>query len=184
MKPITEFNNALKQWFADHGYEDFFFVEGEDFCYYFNEKCVQYSLLDSPNTDNHFSQFLYEYGAIYTCHSFIASLLHEIGHHYTLPSFTQDELDKDIFAKRAHYHDGTIETNYWYWELDTEFSANMWAIEWMNTHFEELCDLNDLCAEWLEKIYSDPDIVRQIMEWQEEIVNGNEYIPLCISEEE
>ncbi len=184
MNRITEFNNTLKQWFSDHGYDGLFFVEGEDFCYYLNEKCVQYSLFDSPNTDNHFSQFLYEYGAEYICHSFIASLLHEIGHHYTLPLFNQEEKDKDIFAKNTRYHDGTIETNYWYWELPTEFAANMWAIEWINTHYKELCELSDLCAEGLEKIYDDPEILRQILDWKEEIAKGGEYIPLYISIDE
>jgi hypothetical protein len=60
----------------------------------------------------------------------------------------------------------------------------MWAIEWINTHYEELCELSDLCAEWLEKIYDDPEILRQILDWKEEIAKGGEYIPLYINIDE
>ena len=181
---ISQFNDALHNWFLNQGI-DVDFVEGEDFCFYTEHNTVQYGLLDDPDTDNHFEQFMYEYGIKYSCHCFILSLLHEVAHQQTLFTyFTEEERKTDKVAKNNYTGTRSIETNYWYWELPTEFAANMCAINWVNTHIDELRDLHNLCSEWLDKIYDDANIFQQIMDWQDEIMETKEYKPLIIYEEE
>lgn len=183
MGVISEFNKELSLWFNAHGITNLEFVEGEEFCYYPNEKVVQYGLLDDPDNDIYFQQFFMEYGIEYTCHTFVLSLLHEVGHYMTLHYFKDEDREQDKAAKESHASDKTIETNYWYWELPTEFAANMWALEWINNNIEDLRALHELCSKGLDSIYDDADVLQQILDWQAEVIETGERTPLIISEE-
>ena len=183
MGPISQFNKTLSLWFNAHGISNLEFEEEADFYYSPVSHKVCYALLDSPTIDNYFQQFAYEYGVEYSCHPFVFSLLHEVGHYMTLHYFTKEETDKDKAAKVANWGKTGIEAHYVYWELPTEFAANMWAINWINTHIDELRELHEICSEGLDAIMSDPYIVEQLMDWQEEVMNGNTELPFIIAEE-
>ena len=183
MKLISEFNKSLSLWFNAHGITNLEFVEGEDFCYYPSLHTVQWGMLTAEKTDNNFRQFFHEYGARGIDNTFIISLLHEVGHYMTIHYFDQIDLENDAVAKDNRLSDGTIDTNYWYWELPIEIAANMWAINWMNEHPAETQELYELCAESFEKIMSDEDILEQITDWQTAVESG-EYEPLYIYEED
>ena len=105
----------------------------------------------------------------------------------TLHYFTHDERQMDMVAKEMKHESYSNETsiarNYWYWELPTEFAANMWAIDWMNNNQAEMFELYELCVKYLDLIFADTDILCQLNDWQEDVRNGDIY-PLCINEED
>ena len=184
MGPISQFNKTLSLWFNAHGISNLEFEEEAEFYYTPTSHKVYYALLDSPTVDNYFQQFAYEYGAEYDCHPFVFSLLHEVGHYMTLHYFTEEEKEKDKAAKVQNRGKTGIDAHYDYWELPTEFAANMWAINWLNTHYEELCDLHEVCRLGLNAIFDDQDIVEQIMVWQDAVSEGYTDMPFIISEDD
>lgn len=187
MKLVDTFNRTLSIWFAKHGITNLHFVEGEEFCYYPEEKAVQWGMLLNDEQENMFAQFMYEYGLKREVSPFIISLLHEVGHYMTLHQFNEADINLDYAAKqvKADATNGIdITTNYWYWELPTEFAANMWAIEWIENHPVELQELHNLCEEHCDRIFSDTEILVQVMEWRLNMEFGGEYYPLIINEED
>lgn len=184
MGVINKFNDALSLWMNNHGFTNIDFVEGEDFCYYYEKHTIQWGLLTNEKIDNYFLQFFYEYGLNTSCLTpFTMSLLHELGHYMTLSNFSNNEAEQDSYAKSMNVSDGSIDSQYWYWELPTEFAANMWAINWANTHPQEFEELRLLCKDYVMAIAEDANTMEQIDEWVEEIRSGN-YIPLYIYEED
>ena len=179
---VNDFNKELSRWFNKHGVPCLRFVEGEDFCYYHNLHIAQWGCFVQPNVDNYLKQFFYEYGLRADVHIFVISLIHEVGHYMTLHYFEQSKFDADIAAKNIRAGEHGIETNYWYWELPTEFAANMWAIDWMNEHPQEAEELGALCEEWMVKIFDDTDVKERLAQWQDDMKSGV-YVPLCLEDE-
>lgn len=187
MKLVDSFNRALSMWFAKHGMPNIHFVEGEEFCYYPEWHAVQWGIFMNNEQENMFAQFMYEYGLKENINPFVISLLHEVGHYMTLHQFNEVDVNLDHAAKQvaAGAANGiTIDTHYWYWELPTEFAANMWAIEWANTHPTELQELHHFCEERITEMFNKPEIVAQVMGWKLKMELGEEYEPLCIDEED
>lgn len=185
MGRVHNFNKELSLWFNAHGITNLEFVEGEDFCYYHNQHVVQWGMFDTPRVDANFKQFFYEYGLKYDdVHVFFLSLLHEVGHYMTLHQFSDEVRDGDSAAKENRVSDGTIDTDYWYWELPTEFAANMWAINWMNENPDLMAELYEICMDRLAVIFDDPDIIQQLEDWKDDIASGIEYYELVINEED
>lgn len=179
---IKDFNNELSLWFNKHGISNLEFVEGEDFCYYQNLHIVQWGVFENPKSDIHFAQFLSEYGLEPRVDNFVISLLHEVGHYMTMHYFDKNAWDNDTAAKENVEGDGSIGIDYWYWELPIEFAANMWAINWANSHSKELKELTILCFKWLNIIGNDEDIMQAIADWQDDVKEGI-MVPLCLEED-
>ena len=187
MKLVDTFNRVLSIWFAKHGITNLHFVEGEEFCYYPEEKAVQWGMLLNDEQENMFAQFMYEYGLKREVNPFVISLLHEVGHYMTLHQFGDETVMWDTAQKQIISGSdlpATISTHYHYWELDTEFAANMWAIEWIENHPIEFQELHNLCEEHCNRIFADTEILVQVMEWRLNIEFGGEYYPLTINEED
>ena len=64
---------------------------------------------------------------------FLFSLLHEVGHHYTLGSLTEEDLKYESFCREVlSYSDDTPkEVNEAYFNLPAEILATQWALEYM-----------------------------------------------------
>lgn len=183
---VGKFNKDLSLWFNTHGIPNLEFVEGEDFCYYPEEHMIQWGFFGNPKTDAHFMQFMYEYGLRhpFAVNVFTMSLLHEIGHYITLHYFNEEVRASNIAEKNDHIHDDTIETNYWYWELPTEFAANMWAIEWVNEHPFWAAELTGFCKNRVIEMLDDENILTQLTDYVYDIQHGEGSFPLYIIEEE
>lgn len=185
MKLVNNFNRALSIWFAEHGITNLLFVEGEEFCYYPEAHAVQWGMLLNDEQENMYTQFMYEYGLEREVNPFLISLLHEVGHYMTIHRLDSETVLWERVEKHVIANSNlpvTINTLYHYWELSTEFAANMWAIEWINSHPIELLELHKLCEEYCNKIFSNNDILAQIMLWRLNMEFGGKYAPLSIKE--
>lgn len=182
---IAQFNTALELWFNAHGIPNLNVVEGEDFCFYHGKKnVIQWGVFIQDDIDNNFLQFFDEYGCtLCFSNAFVPSLLHEVGHYLTMPNFSSDEILTEQKQKARTKKKPSIKTNYWYWELPMEFSANLWAIQFINRHIEWIKELTSLCNDFLKKIYEDENIMEQINDWVEDVKMGID-VPLIIDESE
>ena len=183
---VSNFNRDLSLWFNAHGISNLEFVEGEDFCYYPEQRVIQWGFFGSKETDNHFMQFLYEYGFCqpFIVNTFSMSLLHEIGHYMTLHNFSNETRENDKVAKDNCVSDRSIETNYWYWELPTEFAANMWAIDWANEHPTWVAELQKFCRERVIEMIDDENIMAQLTDYVYDIQHGEGPFLLYIVEDD
>lgn len=182
---VNDFNNTLSLWLNSHGFSNIDIVEGEEFCYYYTSHTIQWGFFSKDSTDNNFRQFIAEYGSNYNdIEPFILSLIHELGHHMTLPNFSADELEEEKVRKEIRaLENSSIDINYWYWELPTELAANVWTINFINNNIELVEELQDLCKSHIEKILSDNNILQQLFDWQYDMMNGEDYRELIIEED-
>ena len=135
-----EVNKFLKQFEVDARL-------GTNFSYYYSLGRIEYTIFAASAADkafmNHFNKL--SNGRI-VCDVFLASLLHEVGHHLTLDSFSEEEelenYDRvmDLQAKidfaetEAEEEQIRIE----YMSLPVEMAATKWAIDYMLNNAEEV----------------------------------------------
>ena len=178
MGVVHNFNTALEKWLCRNGFTNIYVCEGGDYCYYYETHVIQWGMVTSEKTDRDFAEFFYEYGLTYDeFNTSVISFLHELGHVVTLPNFSEEEHNLDICAKEV------ITDNVTYWELPTEFAANVWAINWANSHVDEFNELHSLFGHFFNCIYSDSSVVAQIEDWMDDVAAGED-VDLCIEEED
>jgi len=79
------------------------------------------------------------------CDYFLASLLHEVGHHFTLDNFSYEEMS-DYYDEtdtiRAYLREGGDKetANYAYFDLPVERAATQWAIDYIRNNVEKIAD--------------------------------------------
>ena len=167
MGVVHDFNNALEIWLARHGFANIEVCEGEDYQYYYTRHIIQWGMITAEKTNCEFAQFFHEYGLNDTAfHIPTLSFLHELGHAVTWSNFTEEEIDLNTSAKEA------ITNSFDYWLLPIEFSATMWAIDWVNTHQQEYEELQCIFASFFDLIYNDTDILTQINNWMDDVREG------------
>ena len=124
---------ALRKWLHDNEINcdiDF----DDDFCY--DAAANKVTIGKKYNSDVRvlFEQFLYEYGMEYVGFDFYTlGFLHEIGHIFSYSNFSFIELVYCSMDKL--FIDGSDDA-FCYWEIDDEFAANVWAINFINEHIE------------------------------------------------
>ena len=172
MGKIAKFNRELAEWFGAHGVPWVNFVEGTEFQFYHElNNIVQWGFFEQQETmEQHFTQFFHEYGCVWTDNTFILSLLHEVGHYFTLSNFSKEEREQiEIEKEKIDTERNTIDRNYRYFELPTEFSASWWAIQFINNHLDWMEDLFNLCKRNFESILNDKKVMACIEEYYDNV---------------
>ena len=137
------FEVELKNWLKKQGFTGLDVVDSDEFLYDIDNHVIYFGVV-STSEGIWFQQFVYEYGMEY-CGIIpeVLAFLHEVGHNQTIDAFDNQDIVMDASAKfilgmNDDYYNRMIK----YWELPTEFAANMWVIDFVNNHIaavEELC---------------------------------------------
>lgn len=145
--------NNIHNWLAKNGFNNIDLTTSLDFAYNITNNTIVIGTEKYPTVGRYFEQFLYEYGLEYSgIFDSVLAFLHELGHVYTIPAFSNAELMLYQIAKNFTAEDFTnMETeqekfNY-YWELPDEFAANMWVINFVNNNIEAV---EELCNIWMK----------------------------------
>lgn len=117
-------------------------ILGKDFAYYPVTEQVQFTLVMEDRADKIFRKFIADTFNYEIKDMFLFSLLHEVGHHFTIDDFEYEELDKEWKHKSRieweidedNYNEKSIE----YFSLPSEYAATAWAVSYMRDHEEEL----------------------------------------------
>lgn len=92
---------------------------------------------------------------------FLFSLLHEIGHHYTMENLTDEELNYEAFCRQAlnFSEESDNRKNEAYFSLPSEIIATQWAIDFMKNY-------PHWCKKMTKRIYKALDKFGDINGWE------------------
>lgn len=105
-----------------------------DFFYDEREEWIGYALATPAEDEKSFREFVESFNPKFYYHDFIVSLFHEIGHHETL--HTIDEVTRNEYDC-MRWSMSTME----YFTHPVELEATLWAIEYIETHIDEVNEL-------------------------------------------
>ena len=151
MNAVTTFTDALKEWLAKNGFGNLNLVWDEDFAYGLANNTLYVGITLPPEITEYFEEFLVENGCEYS--GLVApayALLHELGHSQTIYQFSFEELVMFKFFKEDD--DDTLtdrEFMFHYWNVEDEWVANEWAINFINNNADAICELHNIyCDYW------------------------------------
>jgi hypothetical protein len=159
MTAIDKFRTDLENWFEKNNLDKLGFVWDEDYAYDRKDKVIHIGVAEVPGIGAWFEEFLIECGCKYQgILEQAASFLHELGHHYTLHMFSEEELMMYKLIK-SYDDDALTDKDFlWlYWKTADEFAANMWEVGFINNHPDAVQDLIDIYFEDWNDMWIDAD---------------------------
>lgn len=96
-------------------------VIGNEFAYYYEENLV---VVDPFDKDEAFLNFARKNGLNETVSSFVISFFHELGHNETIDFVEEYDGDKNALSAEEYFN------------LEEEFEATAWAIDFCNENLE------------------------------------------------
>lgn len=96
-------------------------VIGNEFAYYYEENLI---VVDPFDKDEAFLNFARKNGLNETVSSFVISFFHELGHNETIDFVEEYDGDKNALSAEEYFN------------LEEEFEATAWAIDFYNEHLE------------------------------------------------
>lgn len=90
LKGVDELNEVFEQFFVELGYPEIECDIDTDFAYYYGTDEITYSLFSMEEADEGFMRYVnLNYPQMPSCSLFVLSLLHELGHHITMPKYNK-----------------------------------------------------------------------------------------------
>lgn len=134
---------------------------GAEFCYWDDDETVDYSLVISVPSDEAWKEYVKETFNFRITNIFMFSLLHEIGHHFTMGKFNKFQQSKErvAIAKIEHNlsesndEDFDKEMYKKYFDLPMEKSATKWAVNYYRTHRQAINRFYKKLEKELQKFY-------------------------------
>ena len=145
---MSNFESALTKWLRKNGIDCGIEIS-DKFAYNMEKNTFLIPVERNKEVGLLCEQFFYEYGADYVGYGFfVLGLLHEIGHYFTVSCF--DEIDLLLCKMNKEFFLGgesIYERAFNYWEVPDEFSANVWAINFINYHTAAVDELAEIMKE-------------------------------------
>ena len=138
-----EIDSTMDKWLYKHGFTASSAGLGEGFSWYANSDTIEYTLLAESPVDEIFESFFYNtLGCKYDVGVFWMSWFHELGH-----SMTWCDIKDTDFRNVPFDLDSYI-------RCPREIVASRWAVEYINTHIEDVKELAREVDELRRQIYS------------------------------
>jgi hypothetical protein len=104
---------------------------------------VHFSILVSERADRLYKEYVMSHFNFTPPSIFMMSLLHEVGHAYTLHTFSEEDMQKFHIQKRtieANLETNDTDENYCaYFDIEMERAATAWAVNYYQSN-REICD--------------------------------------------
>ena len=101
-KGMDRLTKKVEKFFAELGFSEIECFMSNEFAYYSDSEEVSYSIFEDSLSDEGYIKYLHStYDEIPPCSMFTFSLLHELGHHITLPTIKKSKRLKVRKAKKA-----------------------------------------------------------------------------------
>lgn len=141
------FCNKLETWCNSIGLPNITVTLTDTFSYNYGNGNITFGMYEDEGISKQFEQFLYENGSNYYNLLYpVMSFLHEVGHSFTLNAFSEQELF--IYSIIAD----SCDTNFEYWLVPTEFSANIWTINFINNNIDKVEELTNIMYENINEV--------------------------------
>ena len=137
----------IMNWLNNNGFQ-VNIAQDEEYSYSFPGNTIYIGSDTVKITENWFKDFLKDHGcervAEFNIHTL--AFLHELGHSITVPSFKDIELSWFATVKNiiADQYEDEKTANLKYWSIQDELAANKWAIQFINTHYQEAKKLDTI----------------------------------------
>ena len=136
-------------------------VLSTEYSYVFADGSVTFKITEGSIEDEWFNEFIEERFGYHVENTFIISLLHEIGHHFTMGKFNKFQQSKErvAIAKIEHNlsesndEDFDKEMYKKYFDLPMEKSATKWAVNYYRTHRQAINRFYKKLEKELQKFY-------------------------------
>ena len=159
LKGVKKLDKGISQMVRKYICEDITCKFSPIFC--ISDDTLYYSLFIDEDCNRDWSKWLKKtYGTRYSrdFSIFALSILHEIGHYFTLDDFDETEafagkeeliidLDADTEAQQT-------EKRFSYWNLPVEKAATDWAIDFYNSHKKEMKIFCKDCEAFITSFYN------------------------------
>lgn len=131
-----------------------------DFFYDHEEDRVYFSVLVSERADRLFKQYVWNHFHFDPPSIFMLSLLHEVGHHYTMDFFDENEIVsfrevKAVLSEMLDACPDDDEIYSLYFDLEIEKVATNWAVTYYKHHFDRCQEFYLRFVNELRKQYSE-----------------------------
>ena len=130
-------DKVLNNFLTDIGFSAIKVRFDTDFAYEYDNDIICYTIIVSERMDRLFYNNMLKRGLGIDCGVFVASFLHEVGHVATLPTIDEEEMDYILDTKENINPDSDDDVEL-YFNLKDEYLATEWAINYINTHIEEI----------------------------------------------
>lgn len=89
-------------------------------------------------------------------HFFMYSLLHEIGHSFTMDNLESEDLDNELYVRELIHlvsQDNTTDADEMYFNLESEMLANDWAVNFIQNNVPYCVKLENRLQKYLNHFY-------------------------------
>jgi hypothetical protein len=145
LKGEKKLNKELTTAFKDFGVD---MVMTDSYQYSMTDEEVGFCLLEGRLEDDLFNEFVKERFGYKVTNTFMISILHEIGHHYTLEDIYTSDFVCDFCHKEKERIEAALQNTtkrkeikrleWEYFSLPDELAATAWAVNYARTHKKKL----------------------------------------------
>lgn len=160
LKGVKRLNSVIEQFFVELGYPEIECDLGFDFAYYYGCDEIDYTIFSMSEADEGFRRYLKTtYPKMPKCSLFVFSLLHELGHHLTMPSFSDEDfknykIKKDAIENEiANTPKEKIARQIKYCSLPDEAIATQKAVEILLENYNYITDFEKTCFKEIKRFY-------------------------------
>jgi hypothetical protein len=147
----TTLEKKISRYLNKFGIKRAMCVEKIGFCYFPQHQKISFSML-TYDADYELIEFVNnKYEINIAPWYFIFCLLHEVGHHFTLSSFSKEELLNERLCRSVM--ENMNDSNNIYFNLATEVAATEWALTYLSKHPIECWNFQQKCLSIMEHIY-------------------------------
>ena len=160
MRGIKALNKAIQTEVEVFGIEK---IRMADWAYYSNDYSIEYTLIEERVEDLLFLDFVKERFNYMPINSFMLSLFHEIGHHYTYDEATESDIIYDFCQNEKDRIEQEMQTattrrkmkklEFEYFNLPDEIVATAWAVDYMRNHEAEVEEMWEHILKAIHKFY-------------------------------
>lgn len=160
MRGIKALNKAIQTEVEMFGIEK---IRMADWAYYSTDCAIEYTLIEERVEDLLFLDFVKERFNYMPINSFMLSLFHEIGHHYTYDEATESDIIYDFCQNEKDRIEQEMQTantkrkmkklEFEYFNLPDEIVATAWAVDYMRNHEAEVEEMWENILKAIHKFY-------------------------------
>lgn len=157
---LERIDEIINDFVADFGCD----AELDDsFCIYPDESTIAYTLVVGELSDIVWREYVQKTFGYAIENIFVFSLLHEIGHHFTMKNFSSKVWRKEkarerrIEARLRKSKDENLDRKFYlqYFDLPSERTATKWAVNYAKKNKDELENFWNILNKELQKFYAE-----------------------------
>lgn len=147
--------NTLNIWLEKNGFAARVVGTYSDFCWDIQNNLIYYSFAIGNTNLKLWDKLLVSLGCQYNIDPFFSIFLHELFHSITYPELLDEEIDEseDIKNQLMEKENFTKEDYWLYYNLPMEIVATQGAVNFINTHPNEVRDLISAVSPLIQDFY-------------------------------